>query len=261
MLKTAERGGKLLVVNFSSPETCPHCVHYAPVFAELAEEFKEVMFAVVDASSGDEVFKMEKVTGVPTTRMFVKGVQQADVAGNNGPRAKSEIQRLLATLHKMKHNAPPPIPSADAGPPKAYDPPGKRDTGGRGPNISQLTEAEKPRAIAQRPGGGNDDDEEEDKGSETDFWAALEEACAGYLSFYCYFNHEVNFLCLLLYLIELGWPLEKIKAMLEDEANFPPPEIMSIIQRKTGAKSPSKVKTMLQQQRGAVLEKIKVRVV
>ena len=59
-------------------------------------------------------------------------------------------------------------------------------------------------------------------------------------------------------ILELGWPLEKVKAMLEDEANFPPPEFLSIIQRKTGAKNPSKIKGMLQQQRGVVLEKIKI---
>ena len=46
--------------------------------------------------------------------------------------------------------------------------------------------------------------------------------------------------------------------MLEDEANFPPPEIIKIIQGKTGTKNPAKVANMLKQQRGAVLEKIKI---
>jgi len=229
MIKTAAKNDKILVINFTSPATCPHCVHFQPVYEDIANDplFKDVSFAVVDAANADEVFSMNKVEGVPTTRIYLKGQKEgADVAGNNGPQLRSELQRIMAQVARAKRNAAPVVqPTYDTTP-----------GGPAGPNMSssQLTREKPPLSMARRIDGG-DDEEPEDKGNETDFWAALEAACA-----------------------ELGWPLTKIKEMLEDEANFPPPEIMAIIQRMTGATNPAKIKAMLQQQRKAVLEKIKI---
>jgi len=77
---------------------------------------------------------------------------------------------------------------------------------------------------------GDDDDEEDE-----DYWSALEAAIG-----------------------ELGWSNEKVKDMLEDVSNFPPPEIMAIVMRLTNAKKPGKVRLMLSQQRGKVLEQVKL---
>ena len=222
MLKRADKEEKIIVVNFSSKTTCPHCVTFEPVFDAMAEEYRDAKFAVVDSENADDVFHAESIRAVPTIRIYYKGKRQADIQGAKPADVRAEISKIKSQIAKSKANAPPPPPTMVGG------------AGPRGPTTN-LSKREKPPVIAQNSGGNGGDWEDEGDGDETDFWAALEEACA-----------------------ELGGELSKIQAMLEDEANFPPPEIMAIIQRKTGAKNPLKVKTMLQQQRGAVLNKIKI---
>jgi SpoVK/Ycf46/Vps4 family AAA+-type ATPase len=232
LLKRAERGGTIVVVNFASVATCPHSARFTPIFEDIAEENNDVMFAAVDSGSAEDVFSLERVSSVPCTLLFLKGIRQAEVKGVDANGLRSAIMSLKRQLTKLGMNAPPPPPLVTSGQPGL--PP-------RGPNIAYggtqtMAKVEKPPVISIRPGDDTGDDDNDDgPGNESNFWAALEDACA-----------------------ELGWSLDKVKMMLEDEAKFPPPEIMAIIQRKTGAKNPLKVKSMLQQQRGAVLEKIKI---
>jgi hypothetical protein len=230
LLKRAERDRKIVVVNFASVAACPHSTRFTPIFEEIAEENKDIMFAVVDSNTAEDVFSLERVSSVPCTLLFLKGARQAEVKGVDANGLRTAIMSLKHQLTKLGMNTPPPLAAS-----------GQPGLPPRGPNIAYggtqaMAKVEKPPVISIRPGDDTGDGDNDDgPGDESDFWAALEYACA-----------------------ELGWSLDKVKMMLEDEANFPPPEIMAIIQRKTGAKNPLKVKSMLQQQRGAVLEKIKI---
>jgi thiol-disulfide isomerase/thioredoxin/AAA+ superfamily predicted ATPase len=86
--------------------------------------------------------------------------------------------------------------------------------------------------IKVKTSGGNEEDG--DKGDDFDVWQALEDACN-----------------------QLGWGLEEMKTMLEDVANFPPPEIMQIIMASTGCSDAPKIKAMLSPQRMKVLQSVK----
>ena len=76
-------------------------------------------------------------------------------------------------------------------------------------------------------------DESDDEVGEDAIWAALEEACA-----------------------KLGYTLQAMKDMLEDDGKFPPSDIFDLVMSQTGAKNPSKVRNMLRSQRTKVLEKV-----
>ena len=175
LVKKSEKDKKILVVNFASMGSCPHSVTFAPIFEDIAGEFQDVVFGVVDGGNADDVFKSERVTGVPTTLLFYKGIRKAEVSGADGRAVRAEIAKIKLEIAKMKQNPvppPPPPPLASAQYPSSGN-------GNRGPNITQLAREDRPRVLAQSPGGGGSEDEEKEEGSESDFWAALEEACAG----------------------------------------------------------------------------------
>ena len=74
-----------------------------------------------------------------------------------------------------------------------------------------------------KPSGGGSDDEADD---DEDFWAALEEAVGA-----------------------LGWPLQRLQAMLADVSTFPPREILDYIKGSTGCSDEGKIKECLRGQR------------
>lgn len=216
--KTNSEKVKLLVVCFTSPESCHYCRTFAPKFASLAATMTSLEYTVEFASIEDqEVHQMNGVNAVPCTRIYYRGKPLgAEVRGDNEAGLQSEILRQIATISKMKSNAPPP--------PMLTAPPDGQMGGPPPPPKIKHNFKVKTR----------DNEDDDDSNDSFDVWAALEEACA-----------------------ELGWSLQQIKDMLEDTANFPPQEILRLIMSSTGCDDAGKIIKMLVPQRAAVLEKVK----
>jgi len=211
---------KLLVVCFTAPSWCGHCVAFAPRYEAVAEALVQaaatsgvlVEFTKVE---DEELMEKEGIRGFPTTRLYWKGQPVgSDVRGNDEFGLRGAIDRQMAVIAKQASHAPPPLPPAGGG-------------GGGGAMAP-------PKAKYNVKAHTNTGEEGSDSEDDDDFLAALEEAIG-----------------------RLGMSMDDVKKMLEDEASFPPAAVMDIIKQITGCSDASKIIKALAPQRLPVLEKVK----
>ena len=219
--KTKTEQPRMLVMCFTQTESCHYSRTFSPKLAAIADSVSDddvlIEFAVTEA---EDVMQQCGITGVPCTRIYHKGKQIGpDVRGDNEAGLRAQINTQLAIIKKTMANTPSPPPPVPMPHGAAHAPPP--------PKLNHNVNAQVKKAGDD---GGDEDDSEDDNS----FWAALEEACG-----------------------QLGWDLGRIKSMLEDAANFPPPEILQIIMAKTGCTDVGKIKRALVPQRANHLDVVK----
>jgi thioredoxin 1 len=78
-------------------EWCGPCKRFAPIFEKLSGEFKDFLFAKVDADTSPGILRGAKIQHVPTILVVQKG---AVVFRNNGSMSESDMRDLLNKLNK-----------------------------------------------------------------------------------------------------------------------------------------------------------------
>jgi len=193
---------------------------------ELAKEFPTgVDFATLNPTNNRrglyELIQSEGIARLPETIFYQDGRRvDGSVPGFDSNRMKDYIRRALVTNKKFSQNSSSKSASSKVA---AENDPARNAPQAQAPKYKVKTNINGPK------------DQEDDPDDDIDFsdgevWAALEEACAG-----------------------LGYTKEKLRDMLMDTANFPPPALMEIIRGKLGCKDDKKIKPMLQAQRKKVL--------
>jgi len=102
---------RLLVIDFMA-EWCGPCHQIAPLFENLAKQYKHATFARVDVDRSREVAGIFKVTAMPTF-VFVKGGQEV---GRIRGALPGQLQQLVA-----QHAGPAPTSSTSEGSSKGKD--------------------------------------------------------------------------------------------------------------------------------------------
>jgi len=108
----ASAGGRLLVVDFSAP-WCGPCKVIGPQFAEMANEFPHVDFALVDVDENHEIAHSCRIRAMPTFQFFRHGKQVGEMTG-------ADADQLRAMLKQYGGSAPSTVvPPSTVAPPSA----------------------------------------------------------------------------------------------------------------------------------------------
>lgn len=217
--KTKSEQPRILVVCFTQTESCHYSRTFGPKFSSIADSVSDDNVEIeFSVTEAEDVMQQCNISGVPCTRIYHKGKQIGpDVRGDNEAGLRAQINTQVAIIKKTMANTPP--PAAAMAPAAANAPPP--------PKMNHNVNTQ-----VKKAGGG--DDEDDDSADDNSFWTALEEACN-----------------------QFGWDLGRMKLMLEDAANFPPPEILQIIVSKTGCTDIAKIKRALLPQRAKHLDVVK----
>lgn len=87
----------IVVVDFFAP-SCSFCVKYAPIFAEVFEEYKDrAVFGKIDVTRASEKVVDLNIAGTPETIIFKDGEVANRVGGFvEADRLKAEIDKVLS---------------------------------------------------------------------------------------------------------------------------------------------------------------------
>jgi hypothetical protein len=235
VLQSSAMDTKLLVLCVTDNENCEILGSFATKFRSIANTMDDCTFIITDDPS---IKRSLNINRTPTIRIMYKNESFGDdVVTDNINVVINEIRTRCSIVNKMKLNSPPPVITQDLHhhhhPPPP--PPNNPSTHSTPPltlplNAPVLTKQE---FLFKKKVPDNESDDDKDDDDDINVWAALEEACA-----------------------ELGWTQKQVKSMLENETNFPPSEILTIIIRSTGCNDTTKIKRMLRPQRIKVLEQV-----
>ncbi|MGH0123853.1 UNVERIFIED_CONTAM: hypothetical protein FKN15_063403 [Acipenser sinensis] len=89
-----DAGSMLVIVDFTAT-WCGPCKMISPVFEELAQDHKDVVFLKVDVDDAQDVAEMCKVSSMPTFQFFKNGQKVEEFSGANK-------DKLLEMLKKYK---------------------------------------------------------------------------------------------------------------------------------------------------------------
>jgi len=223
LINQSSRDDKLVVICFTAPSWCGPCQHFQPIFKTCAERNSDVIFATVDDETGREVIERENIHSFPTTKIYLRGNVVDTVSGADENSLKEKVRHLAAQAKRERAQRHAAAAESDAAT-QANAPPAPL------PAQHNIRHNVNHRRIDDEP---DEDDDDKDL-DEAGVWVALEEACK-----------------------KLGLSLSDIKDMLEDEAGFPPQNIVDLIVASTGFKNIAKIRDMLGRQRVATLEKVK----
>nr|AGG17889.1 thioredoxin [Cristaria plicata] len=87
-------GDKLVVVDFTAT-WCGPCQRIAPLFAEMAEEMKDVIFIKVDVDQNEETASACKINAMPTFQFYKNGQKLEEFSG-------ADINKLRQVVAKHK---------------------------------------------------------------------------------------------------------------------------------------------------------------
>jgi len=88
----------LVVVDFYAP-SCPYCVKYNPIFAEVFKEYREqAVFGKYDVTKDSSVITSLNIKGTPTTILFMNGKEVGRIDGYVEAEAlRAEVEKAIAS--------------------------------------------------------------------------------------------------------------------------------------------------------------------
>lgn len=81
---------KLVVVDFTA-SWCGPCKHIAPIFAQMADEFKDVVFVKVDVDENEDTARKCNINCMPTFKFFKDGQEIDSMEGADEGGLKAMI--------------------------------------------------------------------------------------------------------------------------------------------------------------------------
>ena len=95
LLKTSE-GGKIVVVDFFAT-WCPPCRASAPKYGKMSTEFDQesVTFLKVNVDTGKAIAKQEKVSRMPTFKIYKDGKCEKEFVGYKEKEIRQAINQLI----------------------------------------------------------------------------------------------------------------------------------------------------------------------
>ncbi|XP_010540349.1 PREDICTED: thioredoxin H5-like [Tarenaya hassleriana] len=94
--KEANESKKLVVIDFTA-SWCPPCRFIAPVFAELAKRFLNVVFFKIDVDELQSVAKEFDVEAMPTFVFLKEGTEVERVVGADKVKIEQTLNKHAAT--------------------------------------------------------------------------------------------------------------------------------------------------------------------
>lgn len=86
---------RLVVVDLGASDWCHACVKVAPLFAELAEKYPDVVFAKGDIDELEGCSCVSKIKAVPTFRFYREGTKVFEVVGGNIKDIEAGVIELI----------------------------------------------------------------------------------------------------------------------------------------------------------------------
>ena len=83
---------------------CVPCKSIKPLFHELAEKNRDIIFLTVDMNEASDVATAMKIVSVPTFQFYRKGVEIHEVIGADEDALRKGIDKCLAIVHHENPN-------------------------------------------------------------------------------------------------------------------------------------------------------------
>lgn len=90
-INTAKQNNKLMIVDCYAP-WCKPCKELGPVLLELSNEMNNIVIYKVDTDEADEFIDHFDIIGLPTLKLYHKGVNVETIVGS---RSKTQLVELF----------------------------------------------------------------------------------------------------------------------------------------------------------------------
>ncbi|GMI15167.1 hypothetical protein TrLO_g12237 [Triparma laevis f. longispina] len=87
-------GDKLVVVDFTA-SWCGPCQMIAPIFAQLAETYGDVVFVKVDVDANEETAAACEISAMPTFQYYKGGAKVDELVGASKEGLEGKIKALM----------------------------------------------------------------------------------------------------------------------------------------------------------------------
>ena len=92
----------LVIVDFYAT-WCGPCVRAAPIFAQMSKEFPNVRFIKVDVDKNRATSSANKITAMPTFKVFKNGDEVETITGFSEAKIRSLITKYYSVTNKAKN--------------------------------------------------------------------------------------------------------------------------------------------------------------